>query len=100
MIYKIQIKLQAIEDFESVIDYIEYELYNPTAAKRFIDGIDTKIDQLRLNADIFAISTYKDVLKYDIAARHITCKGFAIIYSIRGNLVVIHRIIHGSLIKE
>ena len=100
MKYSINYKLQAVEDIQRVYDYIEHELFNPTAAKRFIEGIYAKIDQLRLNADIFAISTYKDVLKYDIAARHITFKGFAIIYSIRGNLVVVHRIIHGSLIKQ
>ena len=100
MKYSIRYKLQAIEDIQRVYDYIECELFNPTAAKRFIEGIYAKIDQLRLNAGIFAISTYRAILQYNAAARHILYKEFAIIYSIRGNLVVIHRIIHGSLIKE
>ena len=100
MIYKIHIRSRAIKDIKSIVDYIEYELFNPIVAKRFSRGMYAKIEQLSLNADIFAKSTYKEVLKYDITARHITYKGFAIIYGIRGNLVVIHRIIHGSLIKE
>ena len=100
MIYKIHIRFQARKDIVKVIDYIKCELSNPMTAQRFFDGLDERINGLRLNADIFAKSTYKDVLKFDIVARHVIYKGFAIIYSIRGNLVVIHRIIHGSLIKE
>ena len=99
MMYNIYIKPQATNDIENVIDYIEYELFNPIAAKRFFKGIYAKIDGLRLNAGIFAKSTYRDVLKYDITARHVLYKGFAIIYSIHGNLVIVHRVIHGSLIK-
>ena len=96
MIYNIHIKRRAMKDIQKVVDYIEYELYNPITAQRFFDGFDAKIAQLSLNAGIFAKSTYKDVLKYDDNARHVLYKGFAIIYSIHGNLVVVHRVIHGS----
>jgi len=100
MMYHIHIKPRATIDIDSIIDYIEYELFNPITAKRFSKGINAMIDQLKLNAGIYAISTYKDVLKYDVFARHVIYKGFAIIYSIHDDLVLIHRIIHGSLIKE
>ena len=43
---------------------------------------------------------FNDVRNYDIFARHVVYKGFTIIYSIHADLVIIHRIIHGSLIKE
>ena len=99
MMYNIHIKPRAASDLEQVIDYIEYELFNPLAAERFARGLRAKIDSLSLNAGIFAKSIYKDVLEYDPAARHVIYKGFAIIYSIHGKRVVIHRIIHGSLIK-
>ena len=99
MMYSIHYKFRAKKDIQQVYDYIENELFNPTAAKRFIEGIYAKIDQLKYNASIFAKSIYRDVLKYDVAARHVTYKGFAIIYTVHGNLVVVHRIIHGSLIK-
>ena len=100
MMYDIHIRFQARKDIQSIHDYIEYELFNTTAAKRFLEGMYAKINQLRCNAGIFAISIYKDVRKYNRAARHVIYKGFAIIYSIHGNLVVVHRVIHGSLIKE
>ena len=98
--YSIHYTTRAKRDIQSVYNYIEYELFNPISAKRFLEGIYAKINQLTFNAGIFAKSIYKDVLKYDPAARHVVYKGFAIIYSIHGNLVVVHRVIHGSLIKE
>ena len=100
MIYRIKYELRAVDDIEDIIDYIEHELFNPIAAKRFLEGIFAKINGLKLNAGIFAISTYEDVLKYDAFARHVTYKGFTIIYSIHGDLVVVHRVIHGSLIRK
>ena len=98
--YRIRIKPHAMKDMRRITDYIEYELYNPVAAQRFFDGLDAKINGLKLNAGIFAKSTYEDVLKYDAAARHVTYKGFTIIYSIHDDLVVVHRVIHGSLIRK
>ena len=100
MMYRIHIRSRAMKDIKSIVDYIEYELFNPIAVGRFSHGMYAKIDQLTFNAGIFAKSTYKDILKYDIDARHVVYKGFAIIYSIHGNMVVVHRVIHGSLIKE
>jgi len=98
--YRVLIKGKARRDIYQVHNYIEYELFNPLAAKRFLEGIFAKIYGLKLNAGIFAISTYEDVLKYDAFARHVTYKGFTIIYSIHGDLVVVHRVIHGSLIRQ
>ena len=98
--YNIRIRLRAKKDIQNVYDYIEYKLFNPTAAKNFLEGMYAKIDRLKYNAGIYAKSTYRDVLKYNIAARHVTYKGFVIIYSIHGDLVLVHRVIHGSLIKD
>ena len=100
MNYRIKYAPEAEKDIENIIDYIEYELFNPIAAERFSRNLFAKIEQLSYNAGIFAKSIYKDVLKYDIAARHVVYKGFAIIYAIHGERVVIYRVIHGSLIKE
>ena len=98
--YRVRIKGKAHRDIYKVHDYIEYELFNPLAAKNFLEGIYAKIYGLKLNAGIFATSSYKDVLQYDDFARHVTYKGFTIIYSIHDDLVVVHRVIHGSLIRK
>jgi len=100
MIYEIEYRPRADKDIDKIIDYIRDDLSAPIAAERFFKGLFDKIEQLRLNAHIFAKSTYKDILKYDINARHLIYKGFVIIYSIHDKWVVIHRIIHGSLIKN
>ncbi len=100
MSYTIKFRPQAKEDFEKVFDYIEKELSAPITAERFMHGIYAKIDNLRLNAHVYAISGYKDVLIYGVNARHITYKGFAIIYTIHNQTVLIHRIIHSSAFKE
>jgi plasmid stabilization system protein ParE len=99
MIYSIHYTPRAINDLDKVVNYIEQELFSPTSAERFAQGIFTVIDRLKFNAGVFAISAYKDVLRYNIAARHVLYKGFAIIYSIHGNAVVVHRVMHGSLVK-
>ena len=100
MIYTIVYKPKAKEDIEQVIDYIEQNLYSPITAKRFAQGLYTKIDTLKVNAGIFAISTYQDVLQYGLNARTVVFKGFAVIYTIHGHHVLVHRIIHGSLIQK
>jgi len=100
MIYTILYKPKAKEDIEQVIDYIEQELYSPISAKRFAQGLYAKIDTLKANAGIFAISTYQDVLRYGLNARTVVFKGFAVIYTVHGSHVLVHRIIHGSLIQK
>ena len=100
MTYTIRYSLQAVEDIEKVIDYIERELFAPVAAERFAKGIFAKIDQLKFNAHVFPVSIYEDVCEYDVAVRHVTYEKFTIIYSIHDKRIVIHRIIHGSLIKK
>ena len=100
MTYSVHYTLEAVGDIEKVIDYIEHELFAPITAKRFAKGFFAKIDQLKFNAHVFPVSIYEDVRKYDVAARNVTYKKFTIIYSIHGKKVVIHRIIHGSLIKK
>ena len=100
MIYNTIIRSQAKRDIRNIIEYIEYKLSAPIAAERFARGIYAKIDMLKHSAHIFPVSTYQDVRKYDMLARHVIYKDFAIIYNIHGDLVLIHRVIHGSLIKE
>jgi len=100
MNFTIKYRPKAIEDIEQVIDYIEQELFAPIAAERFAKGLFAKIDKLKENASIFAISTYEDVLQYGQNARTVVYKGFTVIYTIHGHYVIVHRIIHGSFIKN
>jgi plasmid stabilization system protein ParE len=98
--YVVKITPQANRDIRTVTHYIRDELFAPTTAEKFLRGIYARIATLSDHADVFAASSYRDVLRYGDNARHITYKGFAVIYTIHGNRVLVHRIIHGSLIKE
>jgi plasmid stabilization system protein ParE len=100
MEYFLKLSNIAKQDIEKIIDYIEYELYAPFVAERFAREIYSRIAKLKRNARIYAVSIYKDVLVYGNNARHITYNGFVIIYTIHDPIVLVHRIIHGSFIKE
>ena len=99
MRYCVQLSRQAVVDIDKVYDYIEQMLLAPIAAENFLRGIYAGIAALETYAAIYAVSTYRDVLCYGQNARTITYKGFTIIYTLHGQYVVVHRIIHGSLIK-
>jgi plasmid stabilization system protein ParE len=97
--YRIYIKPQAKRDIKRVCDYIEYEQFAPIAAKRFAEGLRAKIEILKHSAHVFPISAYQDHRKYDPFARHVVYKGYAIVYGIFDDVVLVYRVIHGSLIK-
>ena len=100
MTYRVKLKIDAKRDIVIVYDYIEQELFAPVAAENFIRGIYNCIAKLETNAPIFAVSIYNDVLCYGANARTVKYKGFVIIYTIHSRTVLVHRIIHGSLIKD
>ena len=100
MLYSVKLKREAKTDISKVYDYIEQMLFAPIAANNFLSGIYVCIANLEVNAPIYAISNYSDVLCYGLNARTVSYKSFVIIYTIHGRYVLIHRIIHGSLIKK
>ena len=99
MSFCVKLSKQADHDIIKVYDYIKEALFAPDTAENFLRGIYTSIAQLEIYATVYAISTYKDVLHYGNNARTVHYKGFDIIYTIHGYYVIVHRIIHGSLIK-
>jgi len=99
-IYRVILKIDAKHDIAKVYDYIEQELFAPYAAENFLRGIYACIANLETNAAMFAISTYDYVLRYGANARTVKYKGFTIIYTIHGYNVLVHRIVHGSLIYK
>ena len=100
MNYIIEFEVQAIIDIEHIGDYIEYNLYAPQAARDLYNGIIGEIDKLENIAHSFAVSTSKSVLLYGENARRINYHHYAIIYTIDNPYVIIHRIVHGSLIID
>ena len=100
MHYCVKVTKRANRDIIKVYDYIEQMLFAPIAAEKFLRGIYAHIAMLETLAHVFAVSRYEDVLRYGTNARTVVYKGFTVIYTIRGNQVTVHRIIHGSLIVK
>ena len=100
MHYCVKLSKQADYDIVKVYDYIKETFFASDTAEKFLRGIYACVAQLEVHATIYAISTYQDVLRYGNNARSVNYKGFKIIYTIHGCYVLVHRIIHGSLIKE
>ena len=100
MYYRVKLLKKAKLDIEKVYDYIEQMLFAPLAAENFLRGIYACIADLETDAPIYAVSTYQDVLRYGVNARTVSYKGFVVIYTIHKRYVLVHRIIHGSLIKR
>ncbi|GHV48947.1 hypothetical protein FACS1894181_06200 [Bacteroidia bacterium] len=100
MTYCVKLSKQANLDIAKVYDYIRQMLFAPVAAEKFLRGMYACIANLEAHAAIYAVSTYCDVLCYGENARIARYKDFAVIYTIHGRYVLVHRIVHGSLIKR
>ena len=100
MPFCVKLSKEAKHDIAKVYDYIKQELYAPDSAEKFLRGIYGCIAKLETLAAVFAVSTYQDVLMYGKNARTVVYKGFTIIYTIHGGYVYVHRIKHGSLIRQ
>jgi hypothetical protein len=98
--YVVKIASQANKDIRAVNRYIRTAFSAPAVAENFLRGIYGQIAVLENHAGIFAISACRDVLAYGRNARHVMYRSFAIIYTIHGSIVIVHRIVHGSLIRE
>jgi len=100
MKYIIEFESQALNDIDHIGEYIELNLNAPQAARNLYNGIIREIDKLEYFAHSFAASTSKTVLLYGENAKRINYRHYAIIYTIEVPYVIIHRIIHGSLIVD
>lgn len=98
--YKILISNDANKDIKHLFDFIENNYHAPLTAKKYIDGLLTAIQFLTLTADSLPIAHRKLFLTYGTNVYRVNYKKMAIIYSIHGDIVYIHRIIPGVLITE
>ena len=88
---------QAKEDIELLNDYIENQCHAPLTALRYIEGLRGRIQWLRNNAELFPVVPELSLLMgYPI--RRLNYEKMAVLYSIDGNLVNIHRIMPQSMI--
>ena len=98
MIYKLKLSVEAEEDFENYIDYIEIECNMPMTAAKHKAGILEKLLELSENPHINPIRYSESLRQFGISVRRVNFKKMAIIYTIHTDKVFIHRIVASSMI--
>jgi plasmid stabilization system protein ParE len=97
--YTIYYTSKAKTEIAALRHYIANELMTPFTADKYIDGILTKINSLSSIADIYAPSQQEYLQqRYGDDVRTISYKKMTIVYNIIDGVVLIHRVIAGSLI--
>jgi len=98
MNYKVVMSDDAQIDYDEYIDYILYDCSAPMTAAEHYAGIKDTIMDLSENPYRYAVRTNVSLWQYGLDVRRVNFKKMAIIYTIHGNIVYVHRILAGSLI--
>ena len=87
-------------EINKLYDYIAFDLFSPTVAREYRDGILDKIYSLALTGNMFAVN-HRDSLQqeYGVSVRTAKYKKMTIIYTIENNFVIVHSVRPGNTIK-
>jgi len=96
--YNIAYSPEADKDWYELFEVIAYEYNAPSTAFKYVQELIETIEQLQTIAESFPIQTYRSFLKYGQFVRRINYKQMAIIYTVHGDMVYIHRIVPASMI--
>ena len=97
--YAIEFSLTAKDDINDTYNYIAYVLFEPLTAEKYIEGLYKAIGKLKIYGGSIAPSRRASVQKrYGPNARTIIYKKMTIIFNLKGNMILIRRVIASSLI--
>ena len=94
--YKVELSIQAKEDYKSIISYIKYNLLEPNIAEGYAELIKNEINTLKYNPERFAIIDYDIIKQYKI--RKLIVKKYIVFYRINQykKIVNIERILYST----
>ena len=94
--YRVQLPIQAKEDYKNIIRYIKYELVELNIATRYAELIRNEINTLKYNPQKFAIIDYDIIKEYKF--RKLIIKNYIAFYRIneKEKIVNIERIMYGA----
>lgn len=95
--YSIFLTEAARLDIQALRDAIAYYYRAPLTAKRYVADLNTKMQWLSNGADFFPIVPELSY-QYGRDIRRLNFKKMAILYSIEGHKVYVHRIIPQSMV--
>ena len=97
--YAIEFSLTAKDDIKDTYNYIAYVLFEPLTAEKYIEGLYKAIGKLKIYGGSIAPNPRVAVQKrYGPNARTITYKKMTIIFNLKGNMILIRRVMASSLI--
>ena len=98
MHYTLRYKSKAYSDIAQLKDFIYKQCAAPLTAKRQFESLDTHLRWISEHAELPGIDVELSI-KYGQIMRNVTFgKKMAILYSVEGNIVNIHRIMPQSMI--
>lgn len=90
---KIDYSPRALKDLDEIWDYIEVELYNPSAAQNTVDGIMDKVEGIAAFPESGAKLVFENGL--DSGYRYVVFKNYLAFYRVRpNNVVYVDRVIY------
>ena len=94
--YKVELSIQAKEDYKSIISYIKYNLLESNIAEGYAELIKNEINTLKYNPERFAIIDYDIIKQYKI--RKLIVKKYIVFYRINQDkkIVNIERILYST----
>ena len=96
--FEISVTSKAQSDVAKLRGAIVYKYRAPLTAKRYLAGLNKKMQSLTVGADAIQIDDELSA-QYGIEIRRVNYKEMAILYSIEDNMVYVHRIMPQSLVK-
>jgi plasmid stabilization system protein ParE len=95
--FEISTTTKAQSDVEKLRFAIAFKYRAPLTAKRYVQGLNEKVQSLKIGADSIQIDEGLSE-QYGFDIRRVNYKEMAIIYSVEGDIVYIHRIMPQSMI--
>ena len=100
MKYQIRYSDTALEDIRELRFVIRNKYKAPNTAIRYLQGLYNAISRLKTDPKYPPVQTSPFFLRYGANTRRINYKKMAIIYTVHGDIVYIHRILSGNLITS
>ena len=96
--YQIKYSHTANEDLRELAYTIAHTYGMPKTAEKYVSELSDKILNLSKNPERHAIRHNRSLLQYGVNVRRVDYKKMAILYTINGDTVYIHRVIAGKMI--
>lgn len=98
--FQVFLSEEAERDLQQYIDFIMWDCKAPLTALRHYEHLFNTLKSLEYMPERYAVQTGISFLRFEPNVRRINYKKMAIIFTIHGNIVYIHRIMPANLITS